>query len=697
MLEDKEPKRVSESSGVKRSSSKLISSLESFISKEAFSRVVRSCGLDISDKEAAFLADDCDANVDPNMIRVGVILEALKSSNGEDSLQHTLHTIQKDMQDDKTFRNGKLRKPSKMGTGGKQVVESATGTHRHDSPTTHAIKHLQALLMNSSHMMHRTTVEWANDVMSLMDGFDRGGGVCTPQDFVMGLKILSVRISVDILSHIPRISKSVDMIPYRDILELLFANVTSPDGHRTHGYEDHNSLGRDLLKMENEASEDINEYGTKRSMHTDNGRSIKGSQYGTESGCPPAVNQLVHTVRKRLNIFLAGKADDEQALSTLLSTFGKFDYDQNEFVSPRDFCLAVSVLMDGDVPLLTKSDWESVIKYFQLPEVIKKHRRQRTPLKPRYGQHEEEMDTHSVPSGQVHYASFVHLALDRSFSSAGSAAATHPSRRYDNRATNRSPRRSSTPVQRRSLSSSLPVRGGSVDSRASHFNASKKKPKSYINRNRNAMSSRPAMFRADYDEDEEEYASTTTLTGRGVVGANKRNHHRSQLQRLGAPRVGLDSMEDHEYSIDHLDGESDELNGHLTSQHNKSTATLQREAHDLQELNRYLNRQAKKKINYIPALKELHDELHSVLAVKSQLTGGKSSMTSILRTHLQMEDKNNSGTLSKHSTLAAMNGLGLVYHFWSKSTQKQLINALMSLHHGEVDIEDFIKISYLPN
>jgi hypothetical protein len=214
------------------------------------------------------------------------------------------------------------------------------------------------------------------------------------------------------------------------------------------------------------------------------------------------------------------------------------------------------------------------------------------------------------------------------------------------------------------------------------------------------------MFRADYDEDEEEqeFVQSNTLSGRGVVGARSNNNQRrSNLSRVSAPRVenrysAYDDLLDESLDNDILGGGggSGSVSPSQSFSPNKSAATLREEANMLHEINRHLNKGMKQQVDYTVAVKELNDELQNILAMKAQATHGKSTMSSILRTHLQMEDKNNSGTLSKHSTLAALNGLGIVYHFWSKPSQKHLVEALMAKCHGVVNIEDFMKIVFLP-
>ena len=737
-----------------------VNTAEAFISKDAFTQVIHSCGLNLSPTDIDFLADECDSSLDPNRIRVGILLEALSDSNESGGLEDVLHTVREQFHRDVAEKHLHMQTKSKGHRGvGKYSSEQR---NKEESPAGFAIKHLQTLLLNSADVLRRSTTEWCCDVFSLMNGFDRGGGVCTPQDFVMGLQLLSVRISGDLLANIPRISKSVDMIPYKKVLDVVFADSIQEEQAQQNASGFEQSAYQDLMYGEEREGEREGGREDMQQSHrgTGGGRGQRSSSAprhgrgtnslrtdGAISSCPPAVSSLIHLVRKRLNIFIAGsKADNEHALSSLMSVFSRFDQNQDEFITPRNFCLAVSVLMDGDIPLLTKGDWEAVVLHFQQPSVVNQPRHTTTMNnrgKKTTSTTATSEDIH-IPPGMVHYISFVRLVLDASFamtnqtssgsgrgrgtsigtgtsmsgsrpSTLGGASGGHRTRSsyghgHDSPT---KPRASSTG---RALASS---RGSRMDnSRNNNYDASrtntserpsyqpvqfgkqggainKKKPKSYVKSNRIAMSSRPAMFRADYDdgEEEEEYVHSNTLSGRGVVGARSNNNQRrSNLSRVSAPRV------EHRYAAydDLLDESVDHHDNSLTFSPNKSTTSLREETNTIREINRELNKGMKKQVNYTVAIRELNDELQNILAVKAQATRGKSTMSAILRTFLQMEDKNTSGTLSKHSTLAALNALGIVYHFWSKPSQKQLIEVLMAKCNGVVNIEDFMKIVYLP-
>lgn len=64
----------------------------------------------------------------------------------------------------------------------------------------------------------------------------------------------------------------------------------------------------------------------------------------------------------------------EQAWMTLLKIFQKFDADEAGTVTPRQFCMAVSVLLSDDDVIFTKEDWFHVINFYTLAVNPKKAR-----------------------------------------------------------------------------------------------------------------------------------------------------------------------------------------------------------------------------------------------------------------------------------------------------------------------------------
>lgn len=76
------------------------------------------------------------------------------------------------------------------------------------------------------------------------------------------------------------------------------------------------------------------------------------------------VSVLITVIRKALNSFISTDETLESAWMCLLKAFRRFDPSENGTVSPRDFCLAVSVLLGGDEVLLSEAAWIEVIEQF---------------------------------------------------------------------------------------------------------------------------------------------------------------------------------------------------------------------------------------------------------------------------------------------------------------------------------------------
>ena len=94
-----------------------------------------------------------------------------------------------------------------------------------------------------------------------------------------------------------------------------------------------------------------------------------------------AVQALIKVIRKSMKksvqeqaIKNGGKAsaaglDLSNDLKTRLTkAFKQFDSEDAGVCSPRDFCLAVSILLDRDEVLLTENQWGEVITFFAPPQ-----------------------------------------------------------------------------------------------------------------------------------------------------------------------------------------------------------------------------------------------------------------------------------------------------------------------------------------
>jgi hypothetical protein len=78
---------------------------------------------------------------------------------------------------------------------------------------------------------------------------------------------------------------------------------------------------------------------------------------------------LLKVVRRSLHEFIISDHSLEKAWLHLFKIFERFDPDQLNFVSPRDFCFAISILIDNnndDNVFLTKNEWSEVIDFFSI-------------------------------------------------------------------------------------------------------------------------------------------------------------------------------------------------------------------------------------------------------------------------------------------------------------------------------------------
>jgi len=88
---------------------------------------------------------------------------------------------------------------------------------------------------------------------------------------------------------------------------------------------------------------------------------------------PTAV--LVNVIRKALHSFITTDDTLESAWMCLLKAFRRFDPSETGTVAPRDFCLAVSVLLSGDEVLLGEEEWREIIEHFAYKDEKKKSSR----------------------------------------------------------------------------------------------------------------------------------------------------------------------------------------------------------------------------------------------------------------------------------------------------------------------------------
>jgi hypothetical protein len=411
-----------------------------------------------------------------------------------------------------------------------------------------------------------------------------------------------------------------------------------------------------------------------------------------------AVKTLVDIVRRRLNIFIGERRDTEQAWASLLTVFGQFDPNGDHVVTPRDFCLAVSVLMDNDSPVLTKQEWEDIILFFQDAAEAADRDTDRVSR--------TSYSRDNSHKGMVNYLAFLDLVLDssdmRDRKSRRGARGKSPA------STGRA--HSGSDVYRRGMhhsSTYKPVDAAVSNKAPAPHYSSGKTATFHAKAETNGLTSRlkgsntpsrnkkfhvsygPDQFSNEYyEEDEDEYRESTTVSGRGVVGASYSDvSKRNRRAKVNMPRThekydelrrttGLSSQcrYDEEFGTVHGDPISSLGSGPSLTPSQLQFIT------GLDTL----------------AVKELNSELSEVLAAKLSSCPGR-SMKELLKQYLISEDKDRSGTLILHNVKAVLQSLGIAYHFLAQPNQKALLEDLAKRgKNGLVVIADFMKIIYLP-
>jgi len=200
-----------------------------------------------------------------------------------------------------------------------------------------ALNHLRMLLWRSAARLQRDQREWETDVRTLFRGFDPyQTGVVSLEDFQRVLSLLNASVNDTTLLDITSGSR---IIRLDDILSLLLVPPTKGTS--------------DEFKVESTATitSKFNIKNNIKAMDKDS-----------------AVSKVLHLTRKRLGKFILSDQSLEDTWVSLLKVFQKFDPKDISKVSPRDFYIAVSVLIDGDEAVLNQADWAHIIDHFKSKE-----------------------------------------------------------------------------------------------------------------------------------------------------------------------------------------------------------------------------------------------------------------------------------------------------------------------------------------
>jgi len=305
---------------------------------DIFGAIAKATGLPLSDEELLILADATDYHPLANRIRCDVILEAISYENTT------------------TGAAGGEEKKSKKSLVDQELSPSAT----------FAIKHLKEQLWNTCKRLKRSADEWINDVNAVFRGFDNGGvGFITTDDFTMGLALLNAPCNADILRDIPSIPEGPGMVSYTEILDALLVPPVSMlvAKDKSKGMGSAHSTGKAGASEAKDSTSAHTRTGASASAAPKRGEKLTQEEKDKKER-EVSVNMLVTVVRKSIKGFIVKDSSLEEAWMCLVRAFRRFDALETGKVAPRDFCLAVSVLLEGDEVLLTEAQWTDIIAHF---------------------------------------------------------------------------------------------------------------------------------------------------------------------------------------------------------------------------------------------------------------------------------------------------------------------------------------------
>jgi len=305
--------------------------LNVMVERDIFQHLAAVTGLPLSDEDVLILADATDFLPEATRVRCDVILDVL--------MDHSKYG-----DGDGFDGNGAVVVDASTVGRPLKVKQSESGLF--------ALDHLKDLLWRNAARLHRTNLEWIADVRTVFAGFDKGGnGLISSEDFTMALWLLNSTVSHDILQDISYIPEGRGLVDYTEILNYVLVPPKIKTGLEIH------------TKSINSGNDDV------RSTTNKDVMDALSAKAHSKANKDSPVELLVNVVRRSIHRFIVSDHTLETAWVCLLKAFQRFDPQETNQVTPRDFCLAVSVLLDGDDIVLTKSEWATIVDHFATLDV----------------------------------------------------------------------------------------------------------------------------------------------------------------------------------------------------------------------------------------------------------------------------------------------------------------------------------------
>jgi len=291
----------------------------------------------------------------------------------------------------------------------------------------YALNHLHALIWNIASKQHpiRNAIQWIADVTCLFEGFDHNKqGYITLEEFLLGLKLLNISVAWDILMNIPyvgyassspyvsnelsntptnpsnpsnpgnTVSNSAglrqgnSLVQYKKILAYVlqkkppFGMSHKHHTHHSHSRydaedlddEEYDQLFQDLkeLSEDEDYDQDDEESRYRRdrreksspSKRTSTTTSSNKSTSSKKPSLSPTISQFYHVLRKQLSIFILSQSSLEEVWYTVTQIFQQYDIHHTGYVTPRQFCLALGILLGEEEIIFTAVEWQEILEYF---------------------------------------------------------------------------------------------------------------------------------------------------------------------------------------------------------------------------------------------------------------------------------------------------------------------------------------------
>lgn len=312
---------------------------------DLFHYIVSNLGLELSKDDLAFLADASDPFPEARQINPELLYEIMNIQDAIDAQQKQQR--EQDGDDDHYPNEADPHLFDGIRSQSDQLSDAAL----------YALDHLQQLVRRTQQQAGRSDEAWGADLRCLFSGFDpHHQGFIAFADFQLGLSLLNIKMSLELLKDIPFIGKNQGYVQYTKIVDYVLR--ANPIGSQPSTKKKTLVAGSEEDMLQQLSAQESAQSKDKAHKLTVQ-QKLKDQQ--TQKS---AVAMLLRVVRKKICAFIVTEANVEEAWLEMLRVFQRFDVTERHVVSPRDFCLAVSVLLDSDEVVLSRDEWEEVIEYF---------------------------------------------------------------------------------------------------------------------------------------------------------------------------------------------------------------------------------------------------------------------------------------------------------------------------------------------